>query len=58
LDVPPRYAFNQVSDDIRAMFCRGCELMGPHWTRAGRHTIYVSRKADVEVLDGFIAPKR
>ncbi len=30
--------------------------MNLHWTNAG-HTVYVSRKADVAVLDGFIGPK-
>ena len=54
----PRYGFTQVSDDIRAIFCHTCDLMGLHWTRAGRHLIYISRKADVARLDEFIGPKR
>lgn len=53
----PRYGFSQVSDDIREIFCDACTLMGLRWTRA-KHTIYVSRKADVVLLDGFIGPKR
>jgi hypothetical protein len=32
--------------------------MGIHWTLSGGKTIYVSRKADVARLDGFIGPKR
>lgn len=54
----PRYGFTQVSDDIRGIFCRACEQMGIHWTRSGKHMIYVSRKADVALLDTFIGPKR
>ena len=54
----PRYGFDQVSDDIRGIFCRTCDRLGLHWTQAGKHTIYVSRKADVARLDAFIGPKR
>lgn len=54
----PRYGFNNKSDDIRAIFCQTCERLGVHWTTAGPYTIYVSRKADVATLDGFIGPKR
>lgn len=54
----PRYGFDQVSDDIRAIFCHACDRMGLHWTKAGKQTIYVSRKADVARLDTFIGPKR
>ena len=53
----PRYGFYNLSDDIIAMFCWACELIGVHWTEAG-NTIYVSRKADVARLDEFIGPKR
>ena len=31
--------------------------MGLHWTTSGEKTIYVSRKADVAVLDSFVGPK-
>jgi hypothetical protein len=31
--------------------------MGLHWTTAGTKTIYVSRKADVALLDRFVGPK-
>jgi hypothetical protein len=54
----PRYAFSNRSDDIREIFCNACDRMGVHWTRAGKWTIYVSRKADVALLDTFIGPKR
>ncbi len=53
----PRYSFKQVSDDIRTIFCDACDRLGLRWT-AARTTIYVSRKADVAILDEFIGPKR
>ena len=53
----PRYAFSQVSDDIRTIFCDACDRLGLRWT-AARTTIYVSRKADVAILDEFVGPKR
>ena len=53
----PRYGFKQVSADIRNIFCRACDQLGVHWTEA-KTTIYVSRKADVAILDEFIGPKR
>jgi Homeodomain-like domain len=53
----PRYSFSQVSDDIRTIFCDACDRLGLRWT-AARTTIYVSRKADVAILDEFIGPKR
>lgn len=52
----PRYSFSNLSNDILGIFCRGCDLLGLHWTTAG-HTIYVSRVADVARLDEFIGPK-
>jgi hypothetical protein len=54
----PRYSFSQVSDDIRAIFCYACDRMGFRRTKAGERTIYISRKADVALLDTFIGPKR
>ena len=53
----PRYSFVNRSDDIRRIFCDTCDLVGVRYTHApGR--VYVSRKADVELLDRFIGPKR
>jgi hypothetical protein len=52
-----RYAFSNLSDDIIALFCWACELLGLRWTES-RCTIYVSRKADVARMDEFIGPKR
>jgi hypothetical protein len=53
----PRYSFANKSEDIKRIFCHTCELVGLHWTRSGEKTIYVSRKADVAVLDRFVGPK-
>jgi len=53
----PRYSFSNVSDDIRRIFCGACDLLDLHWTVAPPKTVYVSRKADVARLDGFIGPK-
>jgi hypothetical protein len=53
----PRYTFSNRSDDIRAIFCRACDLLDLHWTEAGQYTIYVSRRADVAKLDELVGPK-
>jgi hypothetical protein len=52
----PRYAFSNLSADIRLIFADACDQMGLHWTTS-RRFVYVSRKADVEKMDGFIGPK-
>jgi hypothetical protein len=52
----PRYSFTNLSQDIRSIFCQACDLLGLRWTTSGV-TVYVSRKADVEVLDRFVGPK-
>jgi hypothetical protein len=54
--VCPRYVFTNRSDDIRAIFCEACDVVGVHYTFAPR-AVYVSRKADVARLDEFIGPK-
>ena len=53
----PRYTFCNVSDDIKRIFCEACDLLGLHWTMAPPKTVYVSRKADVALLDEFVGPK-
>ena len=53
----PRYSFTNESSGIRDLFVRGCTLLGLRCTFSGR-VVYVSRKADVAVLDRFIGPKR
>ena len=52
-----RYSFSNLSEDILALFCWACEMLGLRWTEA-KQTIYVSRKADVARMDEFIGPKR
>jgi hypothetical protein len=52
----PRYVFNNTSDDILGIFRLACEFVGVHYTTAPK-TVYVSRKADVALLDRFIGPK-
>jgi hypothetical protein len=54
----PRYSFYNKSNDIHSIFCDACDRLGVRWTSSGDFTLYVSRKADVEFLDGFIGPKR
>jgi hypothetical protein len=53
----PRYAFCNLSADIRDIFCAACFFLGVRWTRSGDRTVYVSRKADVARMDEFIGPK-
>lgn len=52
----PRYAFSNLSQDIRMIFVNACDLLGLRWTTSGR-TVYVSRKDDVRKMDLFIGPK-
>jgi hypothetical protein len=52
----PRYSFSNLSDDIRRIFCEACDRLGLRWTTCPR-TVYVSRKDDVSVLDGYVGPK-
>jgi len=53
----PRYSFANNSEGIKRIFCDACDLLGLHWTVSGPKTIYVSRVADVAVLDRFVGPK-
>jgi hypothetical protein len=53
----PRYVFNNKSEDIRRIFCEACDVLGLRYTFAPR-AVYVSRKADVALLDLFVGPKR
>ena len=52
----PRYGFTNLSPDIRRIFTDACDRLGLRWTTSG-YVVYVSRKADVAALDGFIGPK-
>lgn len=52
----PRYGFSNRSSDIRNLFCETCDLLALRWTTS-KHTVYVSRVADVARLDEFVGPK-
>jgi hypothetical protein len=54
--VHPRYSFSNRSDDIRRIFCEACDRLGLHYTTCP-YTVYVSRRADVAVLDEHVGPK-
>jgi hypothetical protein len=53
----PRYLFDQVSDDIRRLFCDACELLGIEYTQSRWKTVSVARRRSVALLDSFIGPK-
>jgi hypothetical protein len=52
-----RYQFCNRSDDIRALFCWGCDLLEIPWRRMNRYNISVARRDGVARLDQFIGPK-
>jgi hypothetical protein len=53
----PRYTFSNRSDDIRAIFCDACDLLGVEWRVMNRWNISVARRASVARLDEFVGPK-
>lgn len=53
-----RYFFTNRSEDIRAIFCDHCELVGVRWTQSNAWNISVSHRDSVAILDSFIGPKR
>lgn len=53
----PRYFFDQVSNDIRRLFCEACDRLGIEYTRSRWKTISVARARSVALLDSFIGPK-
>ena len=53
----PRYFFSNLSDDIRAIFCEHCELLGIRWTQSNPRNISVSHRNSVALLDRFVGPK-
>lgn len=54
--IHPRYAFSNLSPDIRLIFTGACDLLDLRWTTSGR-IVYVSRKDDVARMDQFVGPK-
>jgi hypothetical protein len=53
----PRYLFDQVSDDIRGLFCDACDLLGIKYTFSKWKTVSIARADSVAILDSFIGPK-
>jgi hypothetical protein len=56
--VYPRYQFSNVSEDIKQIFCRSCDLLGIEWRVMNAKTISVARRKSVAFLDAFVGPKR
>jgi hypothetical protein len=54
----PRYFFTNLSDDIRAIFCEHCELLGVRWTQSNARNISVSHRKSVAIMDEIVGPKR
>jgi hypothetical protein len=53
-----RYLFSNKSEDIKAMFCWACDLVGVETRRVGVKAISVARRASVARLNDFLGPKR
>lgn len=54
----PRYVFDNLSDDIRAIFCQQCDALGIRWTVSRPHrTIQIARQDSVRLMDEFVGPK-
>lgn len=54
----PRYFFSNLSPDIRALFCRCCDLLGIRWTQSNPRNISIAHRDSVAALDRFVGPKR
>jgi hypothetical protein len=54
----PQYFFDQVSDDIRRIFCEACDRLGIEYTWSKWKTVSIARANSVAVLDSFVGPKR
>lgn len=52
-----RYHFDNLSEDIKRIYCRSLDALGIHWTRPSYKDIAVYRKADTARLDEFVGPK-
>jgi hypothetical protein len=53
----PAYDFANRSEDILALFCWVCDLLGIGYTRPNKHTISIARRANVARLDEGFGPK-
>lgn len=54
----PRYAFSNMSDDIRGLFTAACDRVGVQYTRPSFKQVAIYRQASVSLLDEFVGPKR
>jgi hypothetical protein len=54
----PRYVFSNLSEDIKSIFCDGCDALGIRWTRPNAKSVAIYRGASVARMDEFIGPKR
>jgi hypothetical protein len=53
-----RYHFSNRSEDIKGLFCDTLDALGVQWTRPCSKQVAIYRRGSVEVLEGFIGPKR
>jgi hypothetical protein len=53
----PRYLFDQLSDDIRALFCKTCDRLGVEYTLSRWKTVSIARAASVALVDSFVGTK-
>jgi LAGLIDADG-like domain len=53
----PRYFFDQVSNDIRRLFCEACDRLGIEYTWSRWKTVSIARSRSVALLDEFVGPK-
>jgi hypothetical protein len=53
----PRYFFDQVSNDIRRLFCEACDRLGIEYTWSRWKTVSIARARSVALLDEFVGPK-
>jgi hypothetical protein len=52
-----RYFFDNVSEDIRQIFCRACDQLGIEWRHPKEGTISIARRESIALLDTFVGPK-
>jgi hypothetical protein len=54
----PRYAFSNVSLDIRRLLCEHLDLLGVRYTHVPPVQVQIAQRASVQALDSFIGHKR
>jgi hypothetical protein len=53
----PRYLFDQLSDDIRRLFCDTCDRLGVEYTLSRWNTVSIARAGSVALVDSFVGTK-